>query len=251
VPPLPWKVIEPEYVFENIPHGSKIQLGSFSHELFVRTEARNIILSENIHWAHGSTFEVFRKPKNPHCFQLRSMYHHWLRLDYETGLVLTDALIRLEATFFSAVSYNTTSASFLQNKFLNLTDRDSFSHVRLKVCDKDLWIDVRQASTRSIDYNEMLHDKTYNPIFAGRLRRNLTLALNSKSMRNSNGRISSSSWFTTTLLSTFRNSLNVFDYLQNEKTDNNNIVNAADILDSEVLSYSILKPILGVNLGLI
>jgi hypothetical protein len=118
-----------------LPEGTKIKLSSVVHEKFIRAENGNLILTETIPWEKGSTFEVYRY--DDECFQLKSMQNLWVTLDYETGQLKADGLTKLDGDFFTAVA--TGSSNPVDNEKL---------HIYLKVCRRDLWLEV--APTTSI-----------------------------------------------------------------------------------------------------
>ena len=58
----------PNYQYIFLPHASRIHIASLRYEKFIRADneigGRNsLVLSENIPWKHGASFEIYR-PKH-------------------------------------------------------------------------------------------------------------------------------------------------------------------------------------------
>jgi hypothetical protein len=100
------------------PHGSKIQIFSPSHNLFLRRNSSAsqfyggsaLILDKPFPWLHGSTFEIHRdfsvlglfSIESRECFQLKSMINTWVGVDYNNhGRLIADGSSKKEGHWFS------------------------------------------------------------------------------------------------------------------------------------------------------
>jgi hypothetical protein len=247
-PPSIDKIPDLNYRFENIESGSRIQFGSLEHALYFRRDLSKLILHEKVPWIHGSTFEVFKTNSDKECFKLRSMNNKWLRLDYFTGEILIDSFSSDKATYFSAVSYffnkNETSKDYLLNGSPN-----EFNHLRLKVCKENLWFEIRRTGVLSIEGKQLKYFMNGIPDEISKTKYNYTLGLTATSMNSSLSLKQKNGWYnfifyhTDTIdcyssQSTMRESPTQFDYKGNDTQ-----------IGASVLSYKIVSPIRGVNLG--
>lgn len=129
-----------------LPTGQKIHLSSAIYNSYVQNSQGNIEFLSKFPYQHGSTFEVFRLDEE--CFQLRSMKHTWLRLDYKTGEMKADGEFSMTGSYFSAVEVNKSGGNDEDD---NVVKRNTHSHlrkkvVRLKLCRQDMLFEIAPNS---------------------------------------------------------------------------------------------------------
>lgn len=65
----------------------------------------------------------------------------WLRVDYDTGEVVADGMIKLQGTFFSAVLSSASNSNDTIETGVAAADA---AVIRLKVCKRNVWVNIRQ-----------------------------------------------------------------------------------------------------------
>lgn len=112
------------------PDGTRLNFASTKHNLFLRNEFGSIVLTEDIPWLYGSSFEVHNRDKT--CFQLRTMSNHWLEVDEKTGILQADTEDRNKGTFFSLVHMVSVTSGEVEKQLTHL-----------KICGRNQWLEVR------------------------------------------------------------------------------------------------------------
>lgn len=67
-----------------------------------------------------------------------------MRVDYDTGEVVADGMIKLQGTFFSAVLSSSPLLASNGNVTIETGVAGANTAIRLKVCKRNVWVDVRQ-----------------------------------------------------------------------------------------------------------
>lgn len=127
-------------------HLSKIYLSSTKYQRYVRVSGgsssadslnHKLVLTEDIPWLHGSTFEVYNSNSSLNkCFRLRTAWKRWLRIDAQTDVLKADAESQWDGTLFEAISYSTFQSGTYR------TDDDSHQLMVFKQCEGDKLLEV-------------------------------------------------------------------------------------------------------------
>ena len=72
------------------------------------------------------------------------MRNLWLRVNYDTGEVVADGLIKLQGTFFSAILCQSPLLASNRNLTIEKSVAADDTIIRLKVCKRNVWVDIRQ-----------------------------------------------------------------------------------------------------------
>jgi hypothetical protein len=72
------------------------------------------------------------------------MRNLWLRVNYDTGEVVADGLIKLQGTFFSAILCPSPLLASNRNLTIEKGVAADDTIIRLKVCKRNVWVDIRQ-----------------------------------------------------------------------------------------------------------
>lgn len=133
-------------------HLSRIYLSSTKYQRYVRVSGgsssssssansnslnHKLVLTEDIPWLHGSTFEVYNSNSSLNkCFRLRTAWKRWLRIDAQTDVLKADAESQWEGTLFEAISYSTFESGTYR------TDDHSHQLMVFKQCEGDGMLEV-------------------------------------------------------------------------------------------------------------
>lgn len=128
-------------------HLSRINLSSTKYQRCVRVSGgssssadglnHNLVLTEDIPWLHGSTFEVYNSNSSLNkCFRLRTSWKRWLRIDAQTDVLKADAESQWDGTLFEAISYSTFQSGTYR------TDDHSHQLMVFKQCEGDGLLEV-------------------------------------------------------------------------------------------------------------
>ena len=104
---------------------SSIYAMSLDHNAYIRVDGSDLVLSEEIPWAHGSHLEIHYI--NDKCFHFRSLKGGWIGMD-KTNLKLF------------ANADNTTAESF---EFVVYDQHETTQDVSIKVCNQELYWNVQ------------------------------------------------------------------------------------------------------------
>ena len=106
------------------------------------------------------------------------MRNMWLRVDYDRGEVLADGIMQLQGTFFSAVRVATPQQHAANSSGL-VGDENEGDLVRLKVCKRNVWLEVRGQTDGLMDRGpdaatDLIHamdssKSRYSPVIITRL----------------------------------------------------------------------------------